>query len=349
MRSARYLFLFCLITLGQLEAQNRLPPINPAASAEAVSLLDLLHKIRKAGFTLTGQHNFPDSLSKFSNRISEITGAEAAVWGSDLSTLNGNTRPALVDEAIRQHKAGSVITLMWHAGRPGDRYQYDQDLDVKGRYYSGQWEDLLTPGTNEHGAWEEKVDNLAFYLRKLQQARVPILFRPYHEMNGNWFWWHSDPSSEHFVRLWKMLYQRLTVDHGLNNLIWVWNPHAPIPGDPEADDVAFAYEKYYPGDNYVDILATDVYNGKFTTRDYVDLLKLANGKLIALGEVGELPSAKLLAEQPQWSWIMAWSGTLDTANTPENIKKFYQNPQLMTRKGLHASGFGISGQQRKDN
>jgi mannan endo-1,4-beta-mannosidase len=83
-----------------------------------------------------------------------------------------------------------------------------------------------------------------------------------------------------------MMYDRFTNYHHLNNLIWVWGANGlrDIPFDE-----AYAYEDYYPGPNYVDILGADIYHFDYEQDDYESLLKLANGKPIALTETGELP------------------------------------------------------------
>ena len=125
-----------------------------------------------------------------------------------------------------------------------------------------------------------------------------------------------------------MLYDRLTEYHQLNNLIWVWNANAPrdIPYDE-----AFPYKDFYPGAQYVDILATDVYHYDYEQKDYEELLELAEGKPIALGEVGELPKPNILEKQPKWSWFMVWSNWLQTANSPERVKEIYNFSNTLTK------------------
>ena len=122
--------------------------------------------------------------------------------------------------------------------------------------------------------WEKQVDSIVIYLKMLQDANIPILWRPYHEMNGIWFWWGRRGQS--FKQLWRNLYERLH-HHKLNNLIWVWNANAPrnTPGD-EAEP----YEIYYPGHDYVDILATDIYHNDYKQSHYQDLLDVAEGELL---------------------------------------------------------------------
>ena len=120
----------------------------------------------------------------------------------------------------------------------------------------------------------------------------------------------------------------MTEYHGINNLIWVWNANAPrdIP-----EDEAFSYKEFYPGHDYVDVLATDVYHFDYEQKDYEELLELAEGKPIALGEVGQLPKTNILEAQPKWSWFMVWSGWILTANSEERVKNVYHYPKTINR------------------
>ncbi len=192
-----------------------------------------------------------------------------------------------------------------------------------------EWAELTTPGTALHGRWLAQVDRLAGHLARLRDAGVPVLWRPYHEMNGVWFWWGARPGPDGFPKLWRMLYERLVEHHGLDNLVWVWNANAPrdIPRDQ-----AFAYAGFYPGhDDVVDVLATDVYHFDYEQADYASLLRLAEGRPIALGEVGELPKPEILDAQPGWTWFMVWSSWIESANPPERVRAVYEYPRTLTR------------------
>ena len=97
------------------------------------------------------------------------------------------------------------------------------------------------------------------------------------------------------------MYYRYTNHFHLNSLIWVWGANGPrdIPGDE-----AYAYKDYYPDNEYVNVLVTDIYLMDYEQKDYNKLLNLAKGKLVALTEVGELPSAIILEHQLNWSWFL---------------------------------------------
>ncbi|KAA6306388.1 Mannan Endo-1 4-beta-mannosidase, partial [termite gut metagenome] len=176
--------------------------------------------------------------------------------------------------------------------------------------------------------------------KQLQDAHVPVLWRPFHEMNGVWFWWCNKPGENGFKKLWIAMYNYFTHHHGLNNLLWVWNTNAPrdIPGDE-----AGPYEDFFPGVDYVDVLAADVYRRDWKQSHHDDLLKLGGGKLITLGEVGEVPNAEIYKAQPSWSWFMVWgycvydfrSGSRDSNPA---VKDIYDNPQSLTLDKIDFSG-----------
>jgi mannan endo-1,4-beta-mannosidase len=141
-----------------------------------------------------------------------------------------------------------------------------------------------------------------------------VLFRPYHEMNGNWFWWGGRPGANGTMAMYRMIYDRYVHVHHLNNLIWVWNVNAPSVNAGPVD-------QYWPGANYVDVVALDVY-GAFEQSYYDSMLALADGhKPIALAEVGVMPTLDVLARQPRWTYMMMWSGFAEGANPPALLRR----------------------------
>lgn len=114
-------------------------------------------------------------------------------------------------------------------------------------------------------------------------------------------------------------------------LIWVWNTNAPrdIPGDE-----AFAYEEFWPGSEYVDVLAADVYRNDWKQSHHDDFLKLANGKPIALGEVGIPPSPEILANQDNWTWFMPWGNLVLWGQGPEMLRELFKDDKVLTKDGV---------------
>jgi mannan endo-1,4-beta-mannosidase len=169
------------------------------------------------------------------------------------------------------------------------------------------------------------VDVVAGYLKQLRDAHIPVLYRPYHEMNGNWFWWGGRPGKDGSAALYRQLYDRFVNVHHLDNLLWVWNVNAPNGIS------AGAIEGYDPGAQYADLVTMDIY-GEFKQEYYDSMVTLAAGKPIALAEVGVLPSPEVLRKQPRWTYFMGWSEFIQQHNPLELVKSVYNDPQVLTRE-----------------
>ena len=89
------------------------------------------------------------------------------------------------------------------------------------------------------------------------------------------------------------------------------------------DDEAYPYHLFYPGNEYVDVLAADVYKNDYKKSHHDQLLELGEGKPIAIGECGILPTPEILKEQPQWVWFMDWAGFIWRENEPEKVRELY--------------------------
>jgi mannan endo-1,4-beta-mannosidase len=202
-------------------------PVNPHASPEARALLVYIDSISGKGL-ITGQHNFPNDGSKWTDRVLDLTGKYPGLFGEDFGFSAGEdkdsvlSRPATVEEIKRQWQNGSIVALTWHAVRPTDDEPVTFHDSVQGHLTDYEWHELLTPGTPLYNRWCEQVDVIAGYLRQLRDAHVPILFRPYHEVNGNWFWWEYRPGPDGSSALYRQLYHRFVDMHHLDNLVWVW-------------------------------------------------------------------------------------------------------------------------------
>jgi len=306
-------------------------PANPQATPEARKLLELLYSIsgRK---TLSGQHNYPGFHSDYSIHAYRIVGRHPAIWGQDFGfTADGkdgiNHREANIEEAIRRHREGSIITLMWHAARPVDDEPNGWKESVQNKLTDDQWRELMRVGSPLYERWLRQLAVVAGYLARLRDFRIPVLWRPYHEMNGDWFWWGFRPGSQGSAALYRQMFEVLTKQFGLNNLLWVWN--ANMTG--EDGKGPGPYQDYYPGHGCVDILATDVYGGNYRREDYEGLLKVAEGKPIALGEVGKVPPPELFKRQHRWAWFMIWPDFLERENSPGNIRELYQSSRVLSR------------------
>lgn len=244
---------------------------------------------------------------------------------------------------IEHCRDGGIVTICWHPGNPltGSSDVHDlQNTDLAS---------LLEPGTEANVRWHEQLDLLAHGLGQLQAAGVVVLWRPFHEMNGGWFWWcGAGTAKQDFIRLWRDHHEFLTVRCALNNLLFVYSP--AVAADPSIQPVDY----YYPGHRFVDIVGLDVYADQFTAQtlnagnSYVAARRL--GKPLAIAEVGPLTRngnfdnrtmLGLTRHAPHAAYFLVWhswrdNGTLrhvairDNRNGPE----FLSSPQLIHRDEL---------------
>lgn len=302
---------------GGRSGTHRPKPVTPNASPEATALLAYIQSL-SGRHILSGQHNYPATGDRNSRFAADYIGKTPVVWSQDFGFAKDGdkdsylARPAIIEEAIRQHRKGAIITLCWHAVPPtADEpitFQPLPDADstalasVQGRLLDRQFQDILTPGTELHERWLKQVDAIASFLKQLETAHVPVLWRPYHEMNGDWFWWGGRHAGAHTTAaLYRQIFDRLVNHHRLDNLIWVWSVDRPSRPDR-------VFDKYYPGTEYLDVLALDVYGADFDQSYYEGLMALSDGKPLALGEVGSPPSPEVLEAQPNWVYWVVWAG-----------------------------------------
>jgi mannan endo-1,4-beta-mannosidase len=320
----RALLVAVLVAAGLIAPWSARP-----ASASNSRVLDYLYRI-SGTYTLSGQYNRQPLAdpSKWSRKAYDITGKWPAVWGQDFEFESAEiaARQTMVDEAISQWNAGSLVTLSWHVCPPtvAEPCGYDTS-GVKATLDDATWTALLTDGTAVNAAWKARLDTIVPYLTQLKNAGVEVLFRPLHEINETAFWWGAKTGSS---RLYQITHDYL-VAKGLTNLIWVWN----VDDWVSAGNIA----NYYPGAAYVDVLSLDSYKNAFPAADYYNaMLSLAAGKPIALGEVQTVPTPANLAAQPKWTYWLPWAEYLidPKYNTDDATKTAYYSDRTINREGL---------------
>ena len=332
MRNFRKILPFIFITFIAIDSshgqENFIQPVTPNPSRESVKLLNYIYSI-SGKQTLAGQHCAPLVGSSRLSVIHRFTKHYPALFGQDFGfSYPGywdgiNYRQRMIDDAIMRHRDGFIISFMWHAVRPIEEEPVEFRESIQGKLTDEQWQDLITPGTEINERWKSQVDVIAWFLKQLRDADVPVLWRPYHEMNGGWFWWGKKTGDNGYRKLWRMMFDRLVHFHKLNNLIWVYNTN-------EFKETVDSHETYFPGHDVVDILATDVYAEGFNQVNYDQMLKLAGDKPIALGEVGKLPTEEKLKEQPRWTWYMAWGDFSEFGNDFREVVQTYNSDYVVT-------------------
>ena len=301
-------------------------PVNPNATPEARALLKTLCAISGKGI-LSGQHNFPNQRSQDTDKVLAITGKYPAIWGSDFGFTDGEDKDSIVhrdlmiEEAKKQAAAGSIIVLCWHMLRPTEdepgKPMASWRGSVQAKLTDEQWQELITPDTPLHERWEKYMDTAAGFLKQLQDAHIPVLWRPMHEMNGGFFWWGGRPGPSGTAQLYREVYARMVYHHHLDNLIWVWNQNGPAPSGE--------FASFFPGQKFVDVVSYDNYR-PLADRYYHEIMALADGKPVALGEVPTPPSAEVLKAQPKWTFFMVWGGMAN-----DRIKPSYSDPYTIKR------------------
>jgi mannan endo-1,4-beta-mannosidase len=298
-------------------AADAIRPVTPDAAPEAAELLNFFYHISSTR-TLSGQHNYPADKDRSTVAAARAWGKRPAIFGKDWGFAKAGdndsafVRDQIVEELKQEYRNGALVTMCWHEVPPtadepvtfrrrrGSTSTVTNLNTVQGQLTEAQYQELLTRGTELHRRWCAQVDAIVPYLKKLEEARVPLLWRPFHEMNGGWFWWGGRRGQYGTAAMYRMMFDRLVKHHQIKNLIWIWSVDRP-------ESPSLKFEECWPGPEYVDILSLDCY-GQFKLAYYDDLLKLANGKPIALAEVGGPPPTAVLEAQPKWTWWMAWAG-----------------------------------------
>jgi len=194
-----------------------------------------------------------------------IVGSDYAQWSPNQHINYKYTNPQL----IKAWKAGSLVTLqvmMTNPANPDGAGIFDQGVDLN---------QLLIPGTDTYSRWISEMDTIAAGLTQLQDSGVVVMFRPFHEMNGSWFWWGGKDTNL-FVKVWKQMFDYYTNTKKLNNLIWVYGAF-----------VGSSAATYYPGDAYVDMTGFDAYTSYITPTEIGGYSAMINlGKPFAFTEFG---------------------------------------------------------------
>ena len=243
--------------------------------------------------------------------IEDLTGKLPAIRGLDFIAYDG-----VAQRTIEWWERGGIANIRWHWGAPthGEGYEASQEaVDI---------DRVLTPGTAEFDSMMDSLDRTAEQLAIIRDANVPVLWTPFHELNGNWFWWGKE-GPEQFKRLWRFMFEYFSEQKGLTNLIWVLG----YTGQPDGD--------WFPGEEYVDIAGADSYAP--TEQPQLDMFNAVRSIVgaqmpVAYHENGIIPDPTLAREQgATWSWFMTWhTSWLTDLNTAQHLQNVYDNDFVLT-------------------
>ena len=306
-------------------------PVNKNATKEARALLEYLNSVRGKGI-LTGLHTQTMAQEEL-HYIEEVTGKLPALCGFELLAYSPNINYESCGEAalteVEENKGtlqrayewaekGGIITFTWHWFSPiggEDKAFYAEHTDFDATK-------VFEEGSLEREAFYHDMDVMADLLKGFQEKRIPILWRPFHEAEGDWFWWGAQ-GMDVARRLYREMFHYYTKEKHLDHLIWVWN-------NPKAEG--------YVGDEYCDILTADWYPPKHqhtAMKSQCDaLLSVAPSKPVAIGEIGTVPAISDMEKAGvDWLWFMMWSKVFvltEEFNTKEEFRKQFKDAYAIT-------------------
>ncbi|RII95336.1 glycosyl hydrolase [Clavibacter michiganensis] len=275
---------------------------------------------------VSGQHNKEPASApaQYTQQVKDITGQYPGLWGGDLlfAGQDAANRQRVVDQAKTEWANGSLVALSWHACPPTGPSTCAFDGGVKSSITDAQFQQIVTGGTALNGTWRQRMAEVVPYLKQLKDAGVPVLFRPFHEMNETWNWWGGRPGANGGVKIYQQMKDYFD-SQGLTNLIWVWN----VQDNPQG-----GWANYYPGASYVDVVSLDVWYKNYpSSSDYQQMQTIAGSKPIAIAEMGKVPDSALLQSQTRWSYFMIWSEQLRGNNTNAEIQNTYFQPRVLNQ------------------
>lgn len=262
MKSVRLLLLgwICLLTINGAMTQGL--PVDPAATKETINLYKNLLKLQEKGFLFGHQDDLAYGVDwrykEGRSDVKEAAGDYPAVYGWELGGIERPGNDQNIDgvpfkkmkQFIRQgYERGGVITLSWHTDSPFGNGKGAWDT-THGTVAS------INPGGANHILYKEWLDKVAAFIGSLKGNKgeaIPVLFRPFHEHSGNWFWWGRNACTVfEYQTLWRFTYYYLQTEKKLHNILWVYNTGGDFNTKEE-------FLERYPGDEKVDLLSFDTY------------------------------------------------------------------------------------------
>lgn len=336
-----FLCISGVATLAMPPASAIDDPVSPNAIPESKVLLRYLDAV-SGKYVLAGQQESTsvpawvtyDRDNADIKWLQDNTGRAPVVRGFDFIWYTWRADIALTQtvgqRAETWARQGGIVQLAVHwftdIGSPPNEPQFYLPSANNGKGTSFDISQIYVEGTPENKEFLAKLARMAPDLQYLRDKNVPVIWRPFHECGGLWFWW-SAKGADPFKKAWRYLYERMTKDYGLTNLIWCYNPV----------ETAGVLESWYPGDDVVDIISADVYpNTGHPTfaalyRKYRDYK--SGRKVVIMSENGAIPDPDaFFTEGAGWSSFCTWNGfQMDSkANTLSFVQKVFTHPKVIT-------------------
>lgn len=331
--------------------------VNKPQLAESGSLLGKLQEIQQHGIMFGHQDDpvygigWDGDLNR--SDVKSLCGDYPAVMGFDLGHLelglNKNLDKVPFErmrkEIIEQHKRGGIVSLSWHVSNPvtgKNSWDVSDSTVVKS----------VLPGGNNYDVFMSWLDRIADFMNSLQTSdgkKIPVLFRPWHEHTGSWFWWGQKLcSTEEYKMLWEITYNHM-INKGASHLLYAYSPGS------EPNDTT-QYLERYPGDDIIDLIGVDTY--QFDRAAYIKTLDKslkimedvakAHKKIMAITETGfeAIPDSvwwtrtllPVIGKYPV-SYVLVWRNAHERENhyyapypgqvSANDFVEFYNNPKTI--------------------
>ncbi len=368
MKLSRKVIICCFAALntlsvaGKLSAQN-VPPADKAATKETRMLYSNMQKLAQTNVIFGHQDDLAYGVGwayeKGRSDVKSVTGDYPGLYGWELGhleldsakNLDGVPFKNIISYVKEVYNRGGISEFSWHFDDPvtGKTAWSTPTTTVK----------QIIPGGDHHKAFVKYLDKFAVFVNQLKGPKgemIPVIFRPFHEHTGGWFWWgNKECTPEEYVALWRFMVDYLRNTKQLHNLIIGYS----------AADYATEndYLERYPGDTYVDIIGFDAYMGKDADYFKKDLnsrfrilekVAAEHHKLPALTETGyqEIPDPQwwtnvLLPAISQYktAYVLTWRNwktehffaPYPGQASAADFKKFYADPKLIFQNKLKPS------------
>ncbi len=235
-------------------------PIDKQATPETQALYVNLKKISETGIMFGHQEDVAYGINWYAvpgrSDVKDVCGDYPAVYGWDIGK-EGNEHNidsvyfSNIKQWIREaYERGGINTISWHV-----------DNSTSG---GNSWDTTRTihhilPGGKDHEAFKTRLDRVAAFLNDLKSGDtlIPVIFRPWHEHNGNWFWWGRGLCTEaEYIALWKFTIDYLKNGKNIHHALYAFSPDR---SRLDLNDARASYLYGYPGDDYVDVIGFDNY------------------------------------------------------------------------------------------
>jgi mannan endo-1,4-beta-mannosidase len=292
--------LFLFVSVCSLAQHSKYALIDAKATTETKALYNNLKELSKKHILFGHQHatEYGHGWRAEENRsdVKSVTGSHPAIIGVDFSGLSGRPDSEIEKEKNSLQKTiastydrGAITTVSWHfinPVSPGGFYWIDT--------VSAPAVKFIIPGGSAHRKYKEilqTIASLANTTKGNDGKLVPMIFRPYHEFDGGWFWWGKPHCTvDEFKSLWQFTVSYLRDSLGVHNFIYAFSPDCLFSSEEQ-------YLERYPGNDWVDMVGIDDYNdfgryGIYKVDSGIMKLKIVSdyalkaGKLAAFTETG---------------------------------------------------------------